>query len=108
VLPAFLSCLPIKNDQLEAKIVHEYLLRLVEKSDPDLLGPGQQNLPKVIAVFAEVLTEKDLVSDAAAARIRALLRHLQNTLPIEVVRATFGAMQPAQQAALQSALSAQG
>lgn len=107
MLPAFLSCLPIKDDQLEAKIVHEYLLTLVEKSDPDLLGPGQQNLPKVIAVFAEVLPEKDLVSETAAVRIRALLRHWQNSLPLEMVRATFGALPPARQMALQSALSAQ-
>lgn len=88
--------------------MHEYLVSLVEKSDPDLLGPGQQNLPKVIAVFAEVLTEKDLVTDAAAGRIRAVLRHLQSSLPVEVVGATFGALSPAQQAALQSAMSVQG
>jgi importin-5 len=31
VIPAWLSCLPIKNDLIEAKLVHEQLCAMLEK-----------------------------------------------------------------------------
>ncbi|KDO54436.1 hypothetical protein CISIN_1g001249mg [Citrus sinensis] len=54
VVPAWLNCLPIKGDLIEAKIVHEQLCSMVERSDSDLLGPNHQYLPKIVSVFAEV------------------------------------------------------
>ncbi|KAF0913161.1 hypothetical protein E2562_020287 [Oryza meyeriana var. granulata] len=53
VIPAWLSCLPIKNDLIEAKIVHEQLCMMLEKSDRDLLGHNNQYLPKIVSIFAE-------------------------------------------------------
>ncbi|GAY57531.1 hypothetical protein CUMW_180170 [Citrus unshiu] len=55
VVPAWLNCLPIKGDLIEAKIVHEQLCSMVERSDSDLLGPNHQYLPKIVSVFAEVV-----------------------------------------------------
>ncbi|KAH9315236.1 hypothetical protein KI387_023863 [Taxus chinensis] len=57
VVPAWLSCLPIKNDVIEAKVLHELLCSMAERSDPPLLGPGNQYLPKIISVFAEVFID---------------------------------------------------
>ncbi|CAA2956119.1 importin-5-like [Olea europaea subsp. europaea] len=54
VVPAWLSCLPIKGDLIEAKVVHEQLCTMVERSDRELLGPNNQYLPKIVAVFAKV------------------------------------------------------
>ncbi|GAB2295429.1 hypothetical protein Dimus_038356 [Dionaea muscipula] len=54
VVPLWLNCLPIKGDLIEAKVVHEQLCSMVERSDNEILGPNHQNLPKIVAVFAEV------------------------------------------------------
>ncbi|XP_039030955.1 importin-5-like [Hibiscus syriacus] len=59
VVPAWLNCLPIKGDLIEAKVVHEQLCSMVERSDNEVLGPNHNSLPKIVAVFAEVLCGKD-------------------------------------------------
>ncbi|KAG1347591.1 hypothetical protein COCNU_06G014200 [Cocos nucifera] len=61
VVPAWLSCLPIKGDLIEAKVVHDQLCSMVERSDKELLGPNNQYLPKIISVFAEM--ENGLIFD---------------------------------------------
>ncbi|XP_074557446.1 uncharacterized protein LOC141813385 [Curcuma longa] len=106
VVPAWLGCLPIKNDLIEAKIVHEQLCSMVERSDRDLLGPNNQQIPKLVAVFAEVLCGgKDLASEQTVNRIISLLRQIQQTLPPAVLASTWSTLQPQQQLALQSVLS---
>ncbi|KAL6567131.1 hypothetical protein OROMI_015535 [Orobanche minor] len=106
VVPAWLSCLPIKGDLVEAKVVHDLLCSMVERSDRDLLGPNNQYLPKVVSVFAEVLCAgKDLASENTAGRMVNLLRQLQQTLPPSTLASTWSSLQPQQQLALQSILS---
>ncbi|KAH0454990.1 hypothetical protein IEQ34_016914 [Dendrobium chrysotoxum] len=55
IIPAWLNCLPVKGDLTEAKIVHEQLCSMVERSDKELLGPNNQYLPKILSVFAEAI-----------------------------------------------------
>ncbi|KAL0390381.1 UNVERIFIED_CONTAM: Importin-5 [Sesamum calycinum] len=106
VVPAWLSYLPIKSDLIEAKVVHDQLCSMVERSDRDLLGPNNQYLPKVVSVFAEVLCAgKDLATDQTASRMINLLRQLQQTLPPSTLASTWSSLQPQQQLALQSILS---
>lgn len=102
IIPAWLSCLPIKSDLIEAKVVHDQLCSMVERSDGELLGPNHQYLPKIVAVFAEVLCAgRDLASEQTAGRMVNLLR----TLPPSALASTFSSLQPQQQLALQSILS---
>ncbi|XP_047940572.1 importin-5-like [Salvia hispanica] len=106
VVPAWLNCLPIKGDVIEAKVVHDQLCSMVERSDLELLGPNNQHLPKIVSVFAEVLcTGKDLASEQTASRMVNLLRQLQQTLPPSTLASTWSALQPQQQLALQTILS---
>ncbi|KAK9986830.1 hypothetical protein SO802_031781 [Lithocarpus litseifolius] len=106
VVPAWLSFLPIKGDLIEAKIVHDQLCSMAERSDRELLGPNNQYLPKIVAVFAEVLCAgKDLATDQTASRMINLLRQLQQTLPPSTLASTWSSLQPQQQLALQSILS---
>uniref|UniRef100_A0A2N9J6Z0 TOG domain-containing protein n=1 Tax=Fagus sylvatica TaxID=28930 RepID=A0A2N9J6Z0_FAGSY len=106
VIPAWLNCLPIKGDLIEAKVVHEQLCSMVERSDRELLGPNNQYLPKIVAVFAEVLCAgKDLATEQTASRMINLLRQLQQTLPPATLASTWSSLQPQQQLALQSILS---
>ncbi|CAN6454217.1 unnamed protein product [Victoria cruziana] len=106
VIPAWLSCLPIKGDLIEAKLVHDQLCSMVERSDVELLGPNNQYLPKIVAVFAEVLCAgKDLATEQTASRMINLLRQLQQKLPPSALASTWSSLQPQQQLALQSILS---
>ncbi|PSR95359.1 Importin-5 like [Actinidia chinensis var. chinensis] len=106
VVPVWLSCLPIKGDLIEAKVVHDQLCSMVERSDMELLGPNNQYLPKIVAVFAEVLCAgKDLATDKTASRMVSFLRQLQQTLPPSTLASTWSSLQPQQQLALQSILS---
>ncbi|KAK8938099.1 hypothetical protein KSP40_PGU009686 [Platanthera guangdongensis] len=107
VVPSWLSCLPLKGDLIEAKIVHEHLCLMVERSDRELLGPNNQYLPKIVSVFAEVLLGgKDLATEETAGRMVNLLRQLQQTLPPSVLASTWSSLQPQQLLALQTILSA--
>eukprot|EP00958_Prasinococcus_capsulatus_P007362 scaffold689_cov375-Prasinococcus_capsulatus_cf.AAC.24 len=54
VIPAWLDLLPIYEDVMEARVAHEMLTEWVEKNDPAVLGANNQNLPKLVKVFAEV------------------------------------------------------
>ncbi|RVX12993.1 Importin-5 [Vitis vinifera] len=106
VVPAWLSCLPIKGDLIEAKVVHDQLCSMVEMSDRELLGPNNQYLPQIVAVFAEVLCAgKDLATEQTISRMINLLRQLQQTLPPSTLASTWSSLQPQQQLALQSILS---
>ncbi|CAD5177263.1 unnamed protein product [Musa acuminata subsp. malaccensis] len=106
VLPAWLSCLPVRGDLIEAKIVHDQLCSMLEKSDRELLGPNNQHLPKIITVLAEVLCAgNDLATEHTVIRMINLLRQLQQTIPPSVLASTWSTLQPQQQLALQSMLS---
>ncbi|PWA69550.1 importin-5 [Artemisia annua] len=106
IIPAWLSCLPIKGDHIEAKAVHELLCSMVERSDMELLGPNNQYIPKIVSVFAEILCAgKDLATEQTISRIVNLLRQLQQTLPPAVFASTWQSLQPQQQLAIQSVLT---
>ncbi|KAH8512371.1 hypothetical protein H0E87_005850 [Populus deltoides] len=105
VVPAWLNCLPITGDLIEAKAVHEQLCSMVERSDRELLGPNNQYLPKIVSVFAEVLCGKDLATEQTLSRMVNLLRQLQQTLPPATWASTLSVLHPQQQMALQSILS---
>ncbi|CAI9108164.1 OLC1v1007707C1 [Oldenlandia corymbosa var. corymbosa] len=106
VVPAWLGCLPIKGDLIEAKVVHEQLCAMVERSDRELLGPNNQYLPKIVSVFAEVICAgKDLATEQTMGRMVNLLRQLQQTLPPATLASTWSSLQPQQQLALQSIFS---
>ncbi|CAL1373149.1 unnamed protein product [Linum trigynum] len=104
VIPAWLNCLPITGDLIEAKVVHEQLCSMVERSDGEILGPNNQFLPKIVSVFAEVLCGKDLATESTASRMVNLLRHLKQTLPPDTLASTWSLLLPQQQMALQSIL----
>ncbi|KNA22702.1 hypothetical protein SOVF_032190 [Spinacia oleracea] len=106
IVPAWLNCLPIKGDLIEAKVVHDQLCSMVERSDVELLGPNNQHTPKIFLVFAEILCAgKDLATEQTAGRMVNLLRHLQQTLPPAILASTWSSLQPQQQLTLQSILS---
>lgn len=106
VVPAWLSCLPIKGDLIEAKVVHDLLCSMVERSDKELIGHNNQYLSKIVAIFAEILCAgTDLATEQTVSRMINLLRQLQQTLPPSTLASTWSSLHPQQQLALQSILS---
>ncbi|KAK9271814.1 hypothetical protein L1049_002179 [Liquidambar formosana] len=106
VVPAWLSHLPIKNDLNEAKIVHDQLCSMVEMSDKELLGPENINLPKIFAVFAEVLwAGNNLATVQTCNRIIKQLKHFQRILPPTTLASILSSLQSPQRNLLQSLLS---
>uniref|UniRef100_A0A453B896 Exportin-1 C-terminal domain-containing protein n=1 Tax=Aegilops tauschii subsp. strangulata TaxID=200361 RepID=A0A453B896_AEGTS len=106
VIPAWLGCLPIKDDKIEAKVVHDQLCSMVERSDAQVLGPHSQYLPKIVSIFAEVLCNgKELATDETTTRMISVLKRFQQTLPPDFLASTFSTLQPQQQLMLQSILS---
>ncbi|CAO2829312.1 unnamed protein product [Amaranthus hypochondriacus] len=105
VIPAWLNCLPIIGDLNQAKVVHERLCWMVERADVDLLGPNNENIPKIITVFAKVLCDsKNLAMKQTAWRMLKVLMHLHKTLPPGEFASSVSSLNPQQQETLQSIL----
>jgi importin-5 len=104
----WLSYLPITADEIEARVVHAQLLRLVQKSDPRVLGVGNANLQKLVEVMVRVLAKGDkLIDSENAGGMATLLRQMQAALPAEVFNGFVASLKPKQQATLQAVLSGQ-
>merc|ERR1712066_935962 len=68
--------LPIRDDEDEAKKVHQILAELLVEQHAGLLGPENSNLGKVLSCLAEVYKQENLVekeTDAAILRIFQML-----------------------------------
>jgi hypothetical protein len=64
--------LPCEHDQEEAVKNHRLLLRLVEQQKPEVLGEGQENLPRFIGIFIDIY-KSDLADDETSKGIGNLL-----------------------------------
>ena len=73
--PKWLRSLPIKEDQQEAKIVHEYVVDMLLNSPEVAVGANGSLLGEIIRIFIAVYDNK-LVSKAAKAKITEALKKL--------------------------------
>ncbi|KAK4278057.1 hypothetical protein QN277_015956 [Acacia crassicarpa] len=82
LVPTWLSFLPLKEELNEAKIMHQQLCLMVSGLDMDLLGPGNQNLAKIIAVFVEVIDNGNKVATPETVKtMRHFLREFRRAIP---------------------------
>ncbi|KAF7831139.1 importin-5-like [Senna tora] len=97
LVPAWLSLLPLKDDLNEAKLMHEQLCLMAARLDKELLGPGNQNLVKIIAVFVEVIGMGDkLATMETVKNMSNLLREFWRTIPrssLELILLSFNSQQ---------------
>ncbi|KAL4539354.1 hypothetical protein Ndes2437B_g02265 [Nannochloris sp. 'desiccata'] len=101
----YVQNLPIEEDEIEAKVVHAQLLRLLRASDPRILGENNAHLPKLVEVIVRVLAKgKALIEDEDAAGMVMLLKQMQGALPAETFNGFIGALKPKQQSTLASLL----
>jgi hypothetical protein len=110
VVPQWLSCLPLREDTVEARVVHAQLVRMLEAGDPHLLGANNEHLPKVVKVFAvamptAALSEKlQLCTVETREKMKSILAQMQSAMG-DALGAAFASLAPEEQAALQQAMA---
>lgn len=58
ILPVWLSFLPIRDDMIEAYIVHRHLNALLNAKNADLLGKSNERVPVALKVVCEIVVEE--------------------------------------------------
>jgi len=83
----WLSWLPLQVDMMEAKIAHKQLCRLIKANNAHILGENFSNLPRILAVFADIIGSK-LVKKETTAEIIEIVKGMQVQIP-NIVAAAF-------------------
>ena len=110
VVPRWLGCLPLREDTVEARVVHAQLVRMLEAGDPHLLGANNEHLGQVVKVFAAAaptagLSEKlQLCTPETAGKMRAVLKQMQGAMG-DALGAAFASLAPEEQTALQQLMA---
>ena len=110
VVPQWLSCLPLREDTVEARVVHAQLVRMLEAGDPHLLGANNEHLGKVVKVFAvamptAALSEKlQLCTVETREKMKSILAQMQSAMG-DALGAALASLAPEEQAALQQAMA---
>jgi hypothetical protein len=71
-LSAWVTTLPIVNDDQEAPLTYTYLLDLLEANHPSILGPNNANIPLLVKIFTEVLAAEILLPDLNGRMVMSL------------------------------------
>jgi len=93
LIKAWLSWLPLVEDLDEAHFSHNLLVRLVLSNHAVVMGNGNENVPRILKIFARVMDDDDLVSDDNSEQMKNIWRSIQNTLPsgvFDTLWAMFG------------------
>ncbi|KAG1681655.1 Importin-5 [Nymphon striatum] len=104
ILTHWLSWLPVHEDEDEAPHVYNYLCDLIENNHPVILGENNCNIPRLIAIMAEVFCHEILDSkDEVTQRMIRIVRQVQSNN--DVFSACLSQMNVTQQQALHTMLS---
>ncbi|KAK6774950.1 hypothetical protein RDI58_025951 [Solanum bulbocastanum] len=102
----WLSHLPIRCNLDEAKISHELLCSMIETFEQKVIGPEGFHIPKIIAIFAEVLwAGNNLATEETKGRIINLLKKFQRELQPPVLSKIFETLPLPHQNLLRTVLS---
>lgn len=77
--------LPAKNDESEARIMHSTLIRMVQASDPRILGENLSNLGRIVTILLSVLGT-GLIDDESAHAAVNIIKGLQVQYPAEALQ----------------------
>ena len=101
----WLSHLPVKVDEVEARVIHLQLVEMVQLYPDAVLGPApaRERLSFVLNVIGDAL-ETDRVDDRVNAQFAQLLQHLSQTLPSELMQQTWSSLDENIQQKLQRAV----
>jgi len=93
-----LANLPLKEDEDEAKKVHETIVDLLMAQDEGLLGgPQRANLPQLLRILAEIYKVEDICSETSDTKIQQVF----TMLPQDVLASCAGNFSEKQQKKIQ-------
>mmetsp|Transcript_46029 Transcript_46029/g.82878 ORF Transcript_46029/g.82878 Transcript_46029/m.82878 type:complete len:1117 (+) Transcript_46029:122-3472(+) len=96
-----LSKLPIKDDEDEAKKVHEKMIELVLNQNQGLLGAGNKNLGKVLSILAEIYKQENILKKENDEKIHQIFK----MLPQNIIAGAAGSFTEKQQRKIEKMLS---
>jgi len=96
-----LSKLPIKEDEDEAKKVHEKLIDLVLSQNQGLLGADNKNLGKVLSILAEIYKQENILEKDNDAKILQIFK----MLPANIIQGAAANFTEKQQRKIEKMLS---
>jgi len=96
LLPVWLSYLPVTEDLLEAIIIYEKLCYFIENHNQAIFGQHNQNILKILAIFADV-HDTCLITEPIKRRMTAILKQLQSSLPNEMLGKLWAGLSTEQQ-----------
>ncbi|GBL83779.1 Importin-5 [Araneus ventricosus] len=106
ILPAWISWLPVWEDDEEVKCIYNFLCTLLEANNPVLLGKENCNLPRIVQIIAETFLKEAIdASSDVGKRVITLLRDIQSNT--ELFSICVSHLNPNQQEALRLALTVQ-
>eukprot|EP00440_Ansanella_granifera_P037021 gb/GFBE01040173.1/.p1 GENE.gb/GFBE01040173.1/~~gb/GFBE01040173.1/.p1 ORF type:complete len:1119 (+),score=434.13 gb/GFBE01040173.1/:1-3357(+) len=97
-----LGKLPIKDDEEEAKKVHEKLICLVLEQNQGLLGQDNKNLGRVLSILAEIYKNEDICAKESQDKILQIFK----MLPQQVLMGAASHFTEKQQKKIEKMLSA--
>ncbi|KAF9289191.1 hypothetical protein BGZ68_009889 [Mortierella alpina] len=100
VLPSWVQTLPIVHDEEEAPFVYAYLMDLVERQHPSVLGLNNVNVPHLVTVMVEALVAGVVPEPTTTRMVRALKSALDNMAPT-LKTTIWTSISPEKQKALQ-------
>jgi len=96
-----LSKLPVKDDEDEAKKVHDKVVELLLAQNPGLVGENNKNLPKVLSILAEVYKQESMSKTEIDDKISKVFK----MLPQNVIMGAAGSFTEKQQRKIEKMLS---
>lgn len=108
VAAEWIQHLPLRADEVEAKVTHHQFCECIEKLDAHILGEGQTNLNVVLRVVADIFvaTEESgedsypLMFAVTQSRLANVLRQISTAMPPNAFQSCMQCLSAEQQAAM--------
>lgn len=103
LLKCWVDWLPIWEDEAEVPFVMEYLLELIEQNNQTVMGPNSSNLPRLVAVVAEVFARSVIeVNSDVGLKLACFLKQIHAN---PALNACLGSLTIHQQKAVQEVIT---
>jgi len=104
LLNIWFNALPVGGDIVEARIVHNHLVKLIQANNKIILGDRNSNLPKILSIFSNILFS-DLIDEATQKEVFVLLKKIKDALTQNVFNQTIQQLPEKQRNVIVKALS---
>lgn len=100
-----LDYLPAKADDTEAVVIHAAIVRLVQNSDPRIMGENGSNLPKILSIFTSIIGTP-LIDEQYARMAADVIRGMQSKYPAALLQGAMAHLSEEQRQKLQAVVMA--